>query len=794
MKKHYFIIILRNLIRNKTFSAINITGLAVGMACVILISQWVIDEIGFDTFHKNKENIYRIYHYTGNFQERDIETPAPLAPAIQNEIPEIVNYVRYTGISRIYFQYGDKTHYEDKAVFADGSLFEIFSFPVITGDPKTDLNEPFNIFISESIARKYFGDDDPIDKNLMIEGQYPGTVKGIFKDVPQNSSLDFNVVVSFMLTKHVGMDHCWGCFNFATYVQLDNNSNVEEVTSKVNQIAVRNKCPQVVNDGVKFHLQHISKIHLDASIEYEDEEDLIKLGNKTYVYIFSIVAALLLFLACANFINLSIAQSISRIKEVRIKKTIGANKRQVMFQFFGESMFLLLIALFIALIITELCLPWFNRITDKDIVIDYLNYKVILSLLLVYLISGLSAGFYPAFVLSSYNPAHAIKGRGIQVTNQFDLRKILITSQFVISTALIVCVLVFHKQLNYIQNKNLGFNKENIIYLPVKGDIAKDFDFVKEQLLRNPEVISVTIKNSLPVESMNNTSDFECDGKKTGKNIYFETASIGYDYFKTLNLTFKSGRAFSKVFPTDSSAFILNDEAVRLLELKDPVGKQLRLYRNRGQIMGVVQSAQFRSLHQLPRPRIYYFMQDYEEADITGVVLIKISGINIQQTISKIENLWKTINQSVPFEYGFLDEAIDNQYQFERKVNTIFNYFTILVIVVSVLGLFGLALYSTRQRTKEIGIRKANGAKNMEILLMLSKDFTKWVLLAFTIACPIAWFAMNKWLQNFAFRTRLSWWVFLAAGVTALIVALLTVSWQSWRAAGRNPVEALRYE
>ncbi len=764
------------------------------MACVILITQWVIDELSFDSFHKNRKNLYRIYHYVGNFQERDVETPAPLGPAVQNEIPEVKNYVRYTGAPRIYFQYNEQVHYEDKVVFADGNLFEIFSFPVISGDPKTDLNEPLNIFISESIAHKYFGDDNPVDKVLMIEGQYPGTVKGIFKDVPQNSSLDFNVVVSFKFTEQIGMGQCWGCFNFTTYVQLAENSDVNEVISKVNQVALENKCPQVIYDKVKFHLQPVSEIHLDASIEYEDEEDLIKLGNKNYVYIFSVVALLILLLACANYINLSTAQSLNRITEIGIKKTIGVKKRQILYQFLGESLFLSLISLFIAMILIEISLPYFNRLTLKNIVINYFNYKVLLSFLAVYLISGLLAGLYPAIILSSLKPVNAISGKEIKITGKYELRKILITFQFIITVALLISVLVFNKQLTYIQTKNLGFDKENIIYLPVRGNIAEKFDLLNGELIKYPEVISVAIKNSLPIESMNNTSDLECEGKRPGANVFFETTSVGYDYFKTLNLTFISGRPFSSEFPTDSFAYILNDEAVRLLDLKDPVGKQLRLYKNRGPVIGIVRSANFRSLRQLPRPRIYYFMKDYDEADISGVVLIKITGKNIQQTIDKLENLWKTINQSVPFEYGFLDKAIDNQYQFEKRVRTIFNYFTILVILISILGLFGLALFSTKQRTKEIGIRKANGAKTSEIMLLLSRNFTIWIVLAFAIASPVAWLAMNKWLQNFAYKTNLSWWIFIAAGAIAFVVALLTVSWQSWRAASRNPVEALRYE
>ena len=794
MIKHYLRIIRQNLIRNKTISAINIIGLAIGMACVILITQWVIEELNFDTFHKNRKNIYRIYHYTGNFQERDIETPAPLGPAIKSELPEIINYVRYTGVPRVFFQYNEQIHYEDKVVFADGNLFDIFSFPVISGDPKTDLNEPLNIFISESIAKKYFGDENPVDKILMIEGQYPGTVKGVFKDIPGNSSLDFNVVVSFMLSEHVGMGHCWGCFNFATYVQLADNANVKEVISKVNQIALKHNCPQVIKDKVKLHLQPLSEIHLDANIEYEDKEDLIKLGNKNYIYIFSAVALLVLFLACSNFINLSTAQSLSRVKEIGIKKTVGAKKRQILRQFLGESMFLSFIALFIAMILIEISLPGFDRITLKNIAINYFNYKVILNLLAVYLISGLLAGFYPAFILSSLLPGNVISGKGLKISGKHDLRKILITFQFIITVALLISILVFKKQLTFIQNKDLGFDKENIIYLPVRGNIATQYDLMKGELLKYPEVISVTIKNSLPIESMNNTSDLECDGRKPRPNVFFETTSVGYDYFKTLNLIFKSGRAFSNEFSTDSTAYILNEEAVRLLELKRPVGKQLRLYHNTGPVIGIIRSANFRSLHQLPRPRIYYFMKDKDEADISGVVLIKISGINIQQTAARLENLWKNINQTVPFEYGYLDKAIDNQYKFERRVNTIFNYFTIIVIMISVLGLFGLALYSVKQRTKEIGIRKVNGAKTAQIMLMLSKEFTTWVLLAFIISCPVAWYFMNKWLQNFAYRTNLSWWIFALAGLLAYTIALLTVSWQSWRAASRNPVEALRYE
>ena len=794
MIKNFFKIALRNLSGNKTISLINIGGLAIGMACVILITQWVIDELGYDTFHKNRENIYRIYNYTGNYENKDIETPAPLGPALCLEIPEVTNYVRYTGVSRVYLQYDEQVHYENKVVFADASLFEIFSFPLLVGDPKTMLEEPSDIVISESIAKKYFGDDDPINKTVLIEGQYPVTVKGVFNDVPKNSSLDFNAVISFKMTEYVGMGQNWGDFNFATYIQLADNANVTDVIAKVNQ-SVTDHLPYMVDRGVKFHLQNLSEIHLDASVDYEDEEDLIVLGNKTYVYIFSIVAILILIIACANFINLTTAQAATRYKEIGIKKAIGAARKQIFVQFIGESVIFTFVALVIAVVLAEISLPFFNEITLKNISIDYTNYKVILSLITILIVSGLLAGFYPAFVLSSYKPAHIISGKGKSKSAKGNLRKIFIAFQFAVSIALISCFLIFNSQFSFIQNKNLGFDKDNIIYLPVKGKIAEKYDLLKTKLLQEPDVSSVTIKNSLPVRSNNNINGLECDGNRPPENVYFETTSVGYDYFKTLNLSFKSGRAFSQEFPTDRSGYILNDEAVRLLNLENPVGKLLKFFSgNAGPIIGVVNNANFRSLHQLPRPRVYYFMEDYEEADIDGVVLIKTTGTNVSQTIATIETFWKAINDSVPFEYGFLDAAIENQYQFEKRVKIIFNYFTFFALFVSILGLFGRALFSTERRIKEIGIRKVLGASVLRVVFMLTKDFTRWVIIANLIAWPIAWYAMHKWLENFAYRIDLTIWPFLLSGLLALIIALLTVSWQAIRAATANPVEALKYE
>lgn len=795
MFKNFIKIALRNLIRRKTISLINIGGLAIGMACVILITQWVIDEISYDKFHQNGDNIYRIYNYFGNYADKDIETPAILGPTIRDEIPEIENYVRYTGASRIYFQYNEQVHYENKVVFADGSLFEIFSFPLLIGDPKTMLEEPTDIVISESTARKYFGAEDPINKVLIIEGQYPATVKGVFKDVSQKSSLDFDIVISFKMTEHVGYGQNWGDFNFTTYVQLAENSNVNDVISKVNQCAVNHQCPPVVRDNMKFHLQNLPEIHLDASINYEDEEDLIVLGNKTYVYIFSIVAILILCIACANFINLTTAQAVARYKEIGIRKTIGAARKHILTQFIGESVIFAFVALVIALILSEISLPFFNALTQKNISIDFSNYKVILSLITIFIVSGFLSGFYPAMVLSSYQPANIVSGKGMSRTAKGNLRKIFIAFQFAVSITLITCFLIFNSQLNFIQNKYLGFDKENILYLPVKGKIAEKYDILKAELLREPTVLSVTIKNSIPMHSNNNINGLECEGKKPPKNVYFETTSVGYDYFKTLNLVFKTGRAFSPDFPTDRSGYVLNDEAVRALNLENPVGKSLKFFSGKtGFIIGVVKSANYRSLHQLPRPRVYNFQEDNADADVGGVVLIKTTGKNVSQTIAALETLWKDVNNSVPFEYGFLDAAIDNQYQFERRVRTIFNYFTILALFVSVLGLFGLTLFSTERRTKEVGIRKVLGASVPGIIYTLSKEFTKWILLANLVAWPIAYYAMNRWLQNFAYRIEMSWWMFVLAGGLALSVALLTVSWQAVRAATRNPVEALRYE
>jgi putative ABC transport system permease protein len=460
----------------------------------------------------------------------------------------------------------------------------------------------------------------------------------------------------------------------------------------------------------------------------------------------------------------------------------------------SEFFLISLIALTIAIIAVHLLLPWFNQISGKTLIVNHA--KNIIPYLIILLLTTLLGGFYPAFSLSSFNPAQTLKAQVHGPHKTSSLRSFLVIFQFAVSIILLAGTFIVNKQLQYIQDKKLGFQKENIVYAPITGNSASRYKTMKEELLKNPDILSVSAKDCLPTTTLRNLVDFYWDDKKPGQEVMMELTGVDYQYFEQLNIGLLAGRSFSEAFPGDaSSAFVLNEEAVKQTGLESPIGKKFATWNKSGTIVGIIKNTNFKSLHEKPNPQVYHIMNNIqEEAGLTGVMLIKLNGVNQAETLSFIEKTWKSLNSDTPFEYHFLDQTYDQLYTSERRINLIFSYFSILAILIACLGLLGLALYSADQRRKEIGIRKVNGARISEVLVMLNRDFVKWVAIAFVIATPIAYYAMNKWLENFAYKTELSWWIFALAGLLALGIALLTVSWQSWRAARRNPVEALRYE
>lgn len=811
MLQNYLKISIRNFKRYKIFSFINLSGLAIGMTCTLLILLWVQDEISFDRFHQNSKDLYRVINYSGSYQSSGAGTPAPLAPALLEETPEIINYARFAPIPRLVIRHNQNVFYEDRLVLADPTIFEMFSFPFLKGDPKTALSSTNNIVITEEMAQKYFGDEDPIGKLLMLEGGEEGAkVTGVLKNIPHNSHIQFDFLISFELLKEERlMATKWGDYNFNTFVQLQTGSYNTALNSKITQIALNHNCPQVKWQNSKFMLQPLTKVHLDANTRPAGVEVFAELGDKRHVYIFTLIAIFILCIACINFMNLSTARSVKRAKEVGLKKVIGAGRLQLIKQFFGESILFTLLAAFIALLLAHMFLPTFNNLSGKALTIHYLNINFIFGLLIIIILTSLFAGSYPALFLSKFNPVTVLRGQPIipflstrntsgGFSKETNFRKILVVIQFSFSIGLIIGTAVVLQQLNYIKNRNLGFDKENIIYIPIRENIGATFETVKNQLLQHPSITGVSATDWMQSRSQHNTTGYGWEGKDPEFDIkYISHVKVDYDYIPMLNINILDGRNFSKDFPSDAAeAFIINEEAAKAMELESPVGKQFRLYGKRGKIVGVMQNAYYSTLHHKINPQVYHVLSDLNRAWAYGAILIKIKNKNknFSETLATINTIWNEVNPNSPFEYHFFDETLESRYQSEIRTSKLFNYFALLAIFISCLGLFGLASHTAEQRTKEIGVRKVLGASIVSIVKLLTKEYAKWVIIANLIAWPVTWYLMNMWLQNFAYRISIDWKTFLISGLIAFVIAFFTVSIQSIRTAAKDPVNSLRYE
>jgi putative ABC transport system permease protein len=793
MFKNYLKTTFRNTTRHRGYSFINLAGLAMGLACTLLILLWVKDELSYDRFHKNGKNIYRIMSYGTRYMIEGFDgTPAPLAPAIKAEVPGIVNYARFSDVPKLVVRYGDKVFYENRGLIADPSIFEMFSFPFIQGDPRTAFTQPLDVVITETIAAKYFGEENPVGKTLEVEGR-PAAVKGVIKDIPRNSHIQFDFLTSYeFIQKISGYGTSWGSFNFVTYLQLEEERDIQEIAKNITAVAERNNCPQV-KDGVEFRLQPLSAVYLDSRAAHRN---YIEVGDRKYVYVFSIIAFFVLFIACVNFMNLSTARSATRAKEVGMRKTVGASRRQLIMQFFGESLILTLMASVFAMIMVALLLPAFNQLTGKSLNLNLIDMQLVLGLIVIVVLTALIAGSYPAVFLSSFRPVKVLKGMFKSEGKGQAFRRILVITQFSLSIALLIGTSVAYNQLRFLRHAKLGFDRENIVYVPVKENIDKSYDAFKTEILNDSNIYSVAAQYYLFAEDGPfRSTDYDWEGKEEGKEQDIILNLVDYDFIPMLGLELVEGRNFSREYPTDTEqAYILNEEAVKEMGIKDPVGKHFSYGKRKGTIIGVLKNAHFRSLHVKIEPHVFFFLRDVSEATQYGVVLVKINGQKTEEALTAIKGAWEKINPISPFEYHFLDQKYDSLYRKEEKIGTIVNAFTLFAIVISCLGLFGLASFLTEQRTREIGIRKVLGASESGIAFLLSRQFTKWVLVANIFAWPAAYFIMNEWLRSFAYRINISVWLFALSTILAAGIALLTVSLQAIKAARANPIDSLRYE
>ena len=785
MLKNYLKIALRNIKRHKGYSFINIVGLAIGMACCILILLWVQDELSYDRFHENADDIYRVIQDI-NFADHSTTwtiTQGPLGPSLKEDFPEIINATRITDRG-FRLTYDDKG-YDEEVGMADGSLFEMFTFPLVKGDPATALSDPFCIVLTEEMAAKYFGDEDPIGKTIKANNQWDFQVTGVMKNVPHNSHLQFDFLIPFIFGRELNytVDR-WGNSQFRTYVQLPKGALAQDVISKISGYLFEK--PTIEKDA-RLNLQPLTRIHLYSNYEFDSAH-----GDITYVTLFSLIAFFILLIACINFMNLATARSGNRAKEVGMRKVAGAHKIDIIRQFYGESILLASIALLLAVVLVWLLLPVFNNLAAKELSLDIPgNLSILLGLLCIAIVTGIISGSYPAFFLSAFQPVMVLKGLRLSSSKGSLFRKILVVFQFSLTILLIICTIGVYNQLNYMRNRKLGYDKEYMIYFGMRGDTREKFDSVKNELLQNPNILGVTASSNVPTYGYTfSNSLWRWEGQNPDEEILMRAVFIDIDYLKSFGMEIAEGRSFSKEFPTDATeAIMVNEEAVKVMGMESPVGKRLSLQDQNFKIIGVVKNYHFMPLRQEIDPLILLYYPQY-----CGVLFARLKSDHIPQTIGYKEDVCKKFAPGYPFNYHFLDEALDRLYRSEQRIGTLFRYFSILAILISCLGLLGLASFMAEQRTKEIGIRKVLGATASNIVALLSKEFTKWVIVANIFAWPIAYFALSKWLQSYAYKTNIALLSFVLSGALALLIALATVSYQSIKAALANPVDSLRYE
>ncbi|MBD2700719.1 ABC transporter permease [Spirosoma sp. BT702] len=788
MLRNYFKIAWRNLWKNKTFSFINILGLALGMACSLLIMLWVQDEQHMDRFHANDSRLYRVMenqHYVGVINTF-ASTPGILAENIVKDFPEIQMASQALWEEQTLFTVGN-TFEKEKGRSVQGDFLTMFSFPLKEGDPKTALKRPDGLVISQKIADKYFKGQDPMGKIIRVDNKDDLMVTGILADMPEASSLKFDYLMSYDRWQKTNQwSKEWGNNGPRCYVMLAPNASVDKVNAKIkNYIKTKNK-----DSNVELFLQNYGESYLYSKWESGKQDG----GRIEYVRIFSIVAIFILAIACINFMNLATARSVKRAREVGVRKVVGAYKNSLIGQFLGESMLITLLSLVFSVLIVLLFLPVFNELTTKKLSLNFTDPTFLLLLLGLSVVTGLLSGSYPALFMSSLNPVVILKGSLKFRASSTYFRKGLVVLQFGLSIMLILGTLVVYRQIQYIQNKNLGYDRENLLYMPLEGDLQRSFPTFRQELARQPGIKSVTCAQSDPLEVGSSTQGVRWPGKDTTQLILFSQNAVSYDYIKTMGIKLIGGRDFSMDYTTDTSNYIINETSARKIGYKDPVGKELTMWGRKGKIIGLMKDFHFNSLHTAIDPLILHLQRGSDSTRNWGTVLVRTEAGQTKQALGSMESVSKKFNPHFPFKYLFTDLEFANLYKAENTVSKLASYFAFLAIFISCLGLFGLAAFTAEQRTKEIGIRKVLGASVTNLVGMLSKEFILLVLLAAFIAFPLGWYFLSGWLEKYAYRIELEWWYFVASLVLAAMIALFTISFQSIKAALLNPVKSLRSE
>ena len=773
---------LRNLLRNKLLSVINIAGFSVGLAVSFLIILWITYEVGFDKFHENAENIYRVVTELdiNGSPDNFANTPAPLGPAFKEEFPEVLEYTRCSGIGKTLITCGKNQFWGD--IFAaDESIFKMFSLRLQTGNPETIFSSPHSIVLSQNMAERYFHGKNPLGQTISVgfDNQQIYTVTGVLENIPSNSQFHIDFLLPFI---RIAGNSGWGIRNYTTYILLNNQNDYK---------GLQNKLPQFMekywpDKDTKLHLQPFTRIHLFSDLR----SDLSSNVHYTRLILYAAIALMILLLASVNFINLSLAKSTLRNKEIGIRKITGASNKQLKSQFLCESFMVTFVSFLLAIPLIYFFLPVFNEFIDKDIVFNQLfNFRSVAVVFGLLIVLSFVNGLYPAFVLSSYHPVGILKGNFNSYQHSVThVRQTLVIFQFVVAIFFISGTLLIKSQLNFMKHKNLGFNKEQVIIIPAFYDEVKQkSDLLAGEIRKSAYVKEISFTSYLPTE-WGYSQNVWWEGMEGNENKQMSWIAADENFVDLMGIKLKLGRGFDKNLESDKHAYIINEEAAKEIGWDMPLGKLMDIT-EKGEVIGVVGDFNFKSLHNTIAPvAIKVFPGIYK------YLYIKTMPNSVSAALKDVKTIWSELLPDMSFEFTFLANSLDEVYKKEAKENKILNYINLFAILIAAMGVLGLSSLLVTNRIKEIGIRKVNGAKVSEILSMLNKDFIKWVSIAFVIATPVAYYAMHKWLENFAYKTSLSWWIFALAGLLALGIALLTVSWQSWRAATRNPVEALRYE
>ena len=805
MLRNYFKIALRNLLKKKAYSLINIIGLGLGIACCFLIFMFVQDELSFDSYHEKGDRIYRLTH--GRLPSKDQPenaeaTPfwvwgnAPAGPAIKSYFPEIDKVVQFSGSSDILLTDGENSYQEEGVFFMDSTAFDVFSWKVIKGDPKNALTAPYSMVMTESTAKRYFGDEDPIGKT-MKGSDSPGrsnagdyTVTAVIEDVPANSHFKFNMLLSLSTFRLNGQEifDSWGYVDFYTYFLVNENFDLAAFRQKIPDfLASRQEDPLYT-----VHVEQMKDFYLRSEADRQPGET----GSLANIYVFSVIGIFILLIAMINFMNLSTARSMERAKEVGIRKSVGAERKHLVFQFLGESIIIVFLAMMASIVFLSVAIPLMNSIAGKELALSsFISWQTIPSLIGILFVVGILAGSYPAFVLSGFRPVQILKGISVANSSGVNLRKGLVIFQFSLSIILIAGTIIVYSQMNHLLDKDLGFDKEQMLVLDYNYDglVNERSSALKSELETNPAILSAAFSRSVPggYFPYAGTEIQTADGEmKMQSQAIFQ---VGLDFITHFDMELVAGRSYSRDFPSDSTAALVVNEAAAkeygYVNPADIVGKKFDQWGRAGEVIGVVRDFNFISLHRNIEPLTLPF-----EAYASRFLSIKVKSDNLEETIAEVEEVWKRTAPHRPFLYSFLDEDFEKQYQADFKFRKIFSAFSVLAILIASLGLFGLATYTAEIRTKEIGIRKVLGAEVSSIVALLSKDFIKLVLVAIVIATPVTWYVMNKWLEGFAYKVEIGWWIYPLAGLVAIIVAIVTISSQALRAALLNPVRSLKSE